>query len=327
MDTYPISSNSLEKFYYIDGRQLSQQYKNHLSDYRQWAQQEHAQQWILFPENIGTNISIDETSISNGELYTVLTNKAGKGQKGSLIAMVEGTKSEEVIRILNKIPQKARHAVMEITLDMAPSMHLIAKRCFPNAEQVIDRFHVQKLAYDALQEIRIKYRWDAINQETELMQKAKIDGYKYKSRRLSNGETKKELLFRVRKTLFLSADKWTKKQRKRISIVFKLYPDIRKAYSLAHRLRIIYNTSKSAGAARLKLALWYNHVMDSRFYSFSTIAATLLNHSDRVLAYFHNRSTNASAESFNAKLKAFRAQFRGVTDMKFFLYRVAKIYA
>ncbi|WP_429417504.1 transposase [Roseimarinus sediminis] len=40
-----------------------------------------------------------------------------------------------------------------------------------------------------------------------------------------------------------------------------------------------------------------------------------------------NRSTNASAESFNAKIKAFRSQFRGVRNIPFFLYRLAKIYA
>ncbi len=39
------------------------------------------------------------------------------------------------------------------------------------------------------------------------------------------------------------------------------------------------------------------------------------------------RATNAAAESFNAKIKAFRAQFRGVRDKAFFLYRLAKLYA
>jgi len=42
---------------------------------------------------------------------------------------------------------------------------------------------------------------------------------------------------------------------------------------------------------------------------------------------FNGRSTNAAAESFNAKIKEFRRQFRGVTDVKFFLYRLCKIYA
>ncbi|MCD4795063.1 MAG: hypothetical protein K8R54_17665 [Bacteroidales bacterium] len=93
MDTYPISSNSLEKFYDINGNQLGQQYKEYLSNFNEWEQKEHAEDWILFPENIGTHLSIDETSLSNGDLYTILTNKAAKGKKGAIIAMIEGTGS------------------------------------------------------------------------------------------------------------------------------------------------------------------------------------------------------------------------------------------
>ncbi|WP_262887198.1 transposase [Wenyingzhuangia aestuarii] len=43
--------------------------------------------------------------------------------------------------------------------------------------------------------------------------------------------------------------------------------------------------------------------------------------------YFNNRSTNAAAESFNAKIKAFRAQFRGVKNVEFFLFRLTNIFA
>ena len=40
-----------------------------------------------------------------------------------------------------------------------------------------------------------------------------------------------------------------------------------------------------------------------------------------------DRLTNASAESFNAKIKAFRSQLRGVSDVKFFMFRLAMLYA
>ena len=43
--------------------------------------------------------------------------------------------------------------------------------------------------------------------------------------------------------------------------------------------------------------------------------------------YFEERLTNASAESFNAKIKAFRSQLRGVSDVKFFMFRLAMLYA
>ncbi|WP_089350521.1 transposase [Flavobacterium sp. ov086] len=45
------------------------------------------------------------------------------------------------------------------------------------------------------------------------------------------------------------------------------------------------------------------------------------------LNYFDNRSTNASAESFNAKIKAFRSQFRGVRNIDFFLFRLSNLFA
>jgi transposase len=56
---------------------------------------------------------------------------------------------------------------------MANSMKLIAKKCFPKAIQVTDRFHMQTLALEALQEIRTKYRWEAMDSENQLILLAK----------------------------------------------------------------------------------------------------------------------------------------------------------
>ena len=81
-------------------RYLSTQYKEHFSDYRQWEQLSHAGDWLLFDENLGESLSIDETCLSSGEVYTFLTNKAGKGGRGTLVAVVRGTKAEDVIRVL-----------------------------------------------------------------------------------------------------------------------------------------------------------------------------------------------------------------------------------
>lgn len=180
MDNNPITAQSLGDQYHIDGTTLEKQYKEYLSDFRSWEQIEHAEQWLLFPDNIGPMLSIDETSLSNGELYTILTNKAAKGRKGALVAMVKGTKAENVIDVLKKMPFKFRQKVTEVTMDMANSMNKIVKTCFPNAVKVIDRFHVQKLAYQALQDIRIKHRWEAINAETDAIQNARADKREYR---------------------------------------------------------------------------------------------------------------------------------------------------
>jgi len=146
-----------------------------LSDYTEWEFLEHAEDWILYEQNIGENLSIDETSLSQGELYTIITNKDAQGKKGALVAMIKGTESKYI------------------------------------------------------------------------------------------------------------------------------------AYT--------------------KLARWHNEVELAGFKQFNTLSKTIENHYQRILNFFDNRSTNASAESFNAKIKAFRNQFRGVKRIPFFLYRLAKIYA
>ena len=85
---------------------------------------------MLYPQNIGANLSIDETALSFDELYTIITNKKAKGKAGSIVAIIKGTKADNIISILNKIPLKLRNKVQEMTLDMAPNMELIVKKSF-----------------------------------------------------------------------------------------------------------------------------------------------------------------------------------------------------
>ena len=214
-----------------------------------------------------------------------------------------------------------------MTLDMANSMKIIAKKCFPKAIQVTDRFHVQKLALDALQDIRIKHRWEAIDQENEQLKQARIKQIEYKPELFDNGDTRKQLLARSRYLLYKAPNNWTLNQHLRSKILFEQYPDIKKAYHLVQGLRNIFNTATSIQTAYTKLAHWYKDVELTGFKAFNTIANTITINYRSILNYFINRSTNASAESFNAKIKAFRAQFRGVKNVEFFLFRLTRIFA
>lgn len=79
---------------------------------------------------MGPYLSIDETSLSDDELYTIVTNKEAKGRKGSIVAIVRGTKAEDVIEVLLRIKKGLRHKVKEVTLDMAANMSVIVSCCF-----------------------------------------------------------------------------------------------------------------------------------------------------------------------------------------------------
>ena len=322
-----MTCRTLEEFYLIDGHQFEKQYKEVLSGYKDWDQFEHAESWLLFPENIGISLAIDETSLSNGELYTIVTNRDKHGKSGCLVAVIAGTKAEDVWEVLDKIDEQERNKVEEVTLDLSDSMRKIVRHCFPKAKRVIDRFHIQKLACDAVQQMRIAYRWDAIQEANDEMEEAKLSGTKYIPNVLPNGDTKKELLARSRYLLFKSAEKWTDTQKQRAAILFEQYPKLRTAYSLSHSLRMIFARNTIKDAARLSMAKWYNKVEEAGFHSFNVIAATFYEHYEDILNFYNNRSSNAAAEAFNAKIKLFRANLRGVADKRFFLFRISKLYA
>jgi len=233
LDNHPISCYHLGHYFQVDGKQLQEQYKEHISDYSSWQQKDHADQWMLFTKNISARLSIDETALSNGELYTIVSSKEAKGRKGTIVAMIKGTVAGDIIAVLEKIPEKLRKGVQEVTMDMAANMQLAIKRCFTNAHRVIDRFHVQKLAFDAVQECRIKYRWEALDAENEAIGQAKKTKTVFQPEILSNGDTLKQLLARSRYLLFKHQVKWTQSQKLRAELLFARYPELKKAYDLS----------------------------------------------------------------------------------------------
>lgn len=327
MDNHPISSFNLGHYFQVDGKQLQQQYKHHISDFSTWDQKEHAGDWMLFEQNVSPFLSIDETALSNGELYTIVTNKTAKGRKGAIVAMIKGTQAEHIINVLLRIPERLRKQVQEVTIDMAASLNLAIKRCFPRAQRVTDRFDVQQLAFDAVQELRIKYRWEALDQENEAMALARKNQVLFQPEIMSNGDTLKQLLARSRYLLFKHPRKWSPQQKQRADLLFTRYLELQKAFALSIKLGDIYRICTSKEQAFKRLALWYNEVESAGFDSFKTVVRSIQGHYASILNFFNNRSTNASAESFNAKVKAFRATSRGVRDIPFFLFRLSKIYA
>lgn len=298
-----------------------------MSGFKDWGQKSHAEEWILFPQNIGAHASIDEVAVTNGELWTVLTNKAKHGKKGALIAMIQGTKAGDIAKVLAKIPDVQRYTVTEVTMDMAENMEQAVKRSFPRAKIVTDRFHVQQLVSGAVQEMRIELRREALKEENAAIKKARAEGKQYVPFVYENGDTRKQLLARSRYLLFKPSGQWNEQQKERSVILFREYPILKVAYDLSMMFRGCYEHSHSIPEAREKLNAWYRKVEEKKLDAFLVPMESIRLHETTILNYFVHRSTNASAESFNAKLKNFRTVVRGVTDKKFHLFRVSKLYA
>lgn len=356
MDTTPVTARSLGRTYFVDGDALARAYKYTLSDFTSWPQKEHAEEWILNEANIGESLSIDETSLQD-DLFTILSNKAGHGKQGTIVAMIRGTKSEDIIETLMRIPEEDRLKVKEVTMDLSETMRLSIETVFPNAMITLDCFHVLKRCSDALEEMRLRCKREAQaevrRQERKFraklkrnaahrrwyrkthpkMYKGKRRGPKPKRRNekfrpgvLENGDTLVELLTRSKYAFMQSRDKWSESMTRRMNLIFKRYPKLKEAYDIVNRLRAIFRSKITPEEARVKLHEWYKTITACTIREVKSARDAIKNREENVLNYFVNRATNASAESLNSKLKGFRAQVRGVSDLSFFMYRVCKIF-
>lgn len=273
-------------------------------------------------------MAIDETGLLNGELYTILSNKDAKGKKGTIAAFIKGTKADKITTpILDRVLYKTLVSIDELTLDLANNMDWIAREITPNARHTYDRFHVQQLVSDALQAMRVKERWKAIDEENEAILEAKKNKQKYIAPTYSNGDTKKQLLARSRYLLYKTPNKLNSSQKERSKILFEEFPSLKKAYYLSICFRGCYEHCFGTKKAKKKFQKWFAKVEASNLKEMQAAAQSVKNNLGGILNYFYKRETNASAESFNAKLKLFRQRVRGIKDKNFFFFRIFQYFS
>ena len=219
-------------------------------------------------------MSLDETCLSNGDVYTILTNKSAHGGKGSLAAMIRGVATDTVSAVLKKIPLRQRLKVRTITIDLSSAMMLTVRTAFPGASLINDRFHVQQLVSEAVDQLRISHRWEVLEEENKAIRehRARRKAAKTKEERelvgqweperMENGETLPQIMARSRHIILKHRSKWNGQQRVRAKILFGKFPDLETAYNLFLKLVDIFNRKSNAPTARLNLARWYNEVSD-----------------------------------------------------------------
>lgn len=360
MDNEITTARTLCKSYCINGDTFEKAYKEVISDFKDWKQKEHAEDWVLLEQNIGEDLGIDETSIGK-EVYTIVHNKDAKGKKGAIVAIVKGIYPPDVLRVLQSIDIAEREKVKSITMDLSDSMHAIASQAFTKATIIRDCFHVMKRAGEGIEEVRLRLKREAVKQLKKAIAEHKkklarlaTNRKRYKERqalkgkkrrkgkkrgrkpmkantrfvpeKLSNGETEIEALTKCSKQLQTSQDKWSDKQKERLKLLFDKYPKLKEAYELTNSLRAIFrNKTLDKAKAEVKLKEWYAKVTACTLREVKSVRDTIKHYEDQILNYFIDRKTNASAESLNSKIKAFRSQLRGVRDVTFFMYRVVTV--
>jgi transposase len=154
---------------------------------------------------------------------------------------------------------------------------------FPNAENIIDKFHVKKVLIDALDEVR--------KAEQKMV-------------------TDKKELFRGRRLFMIPEAKLNAEQAATISEMSKRYPQTGRAYRIVAGLDDFYS-SQTVDEAENSFQGLYSWMRRCRLKPMKEAAETLMRHKTKILAYFKNRITNAICEGINSMIQAAKRKARG----------------
>lgn len=244
-----------------------------------------------------TQLAIDETSCKRGHDYVTVTIDAGKRR---VFDVQKGRKIEAVTAMRQKLErQKGKAAnITSVTCDMSKSYLPGIRKNFPDAEQVIDKFHVKKVLTDAMDQVRKQEQKDT--------------------------KDKKDL-FANRHFFMTPQRQMTDDQLSKLTTLSKSYPKTGRAFRIVQALDLFYDCQSVYEATRQfkKLCSWMRR---SRLAPMKEAAETLMNHRPQILNYFHHRLTNAICEGINSMIQAAKRKARGFNTFEGFaamIYLVA----
>lgn len=268
-------------------------------------------EWYFNKIKLWKRLCIDEKNI-NWNVFTIFTNP---DLKQSLVWIIPWVKSKIVTDLIrNKTKLSDRLWVKEIALDMARSMEWIARELFPQATQVVDRFHVMKNVLWDIQAVRIRLRNSSKNKKRQYYPK------KYELN-ITYSETKKELITRVRYQLFKRQNDWNYNQKNRWEIIKKLkdFEEIIFSYDIISDLFNIFDEEKNA----LTFQKWFTKISTREdIIEMQNSWRMIQNHLIRIIHYFDNKFTNAFAEWLNSRIQRFVSNLRWFKDQNYMLYRI-----
>ena len=236
-----------------------------------------------------TLLAIDETSRKRGHDYVTVTIDAGKRR---VFDVQEGRKKEVVTAMRQKLERQKGKAsnITSVTSDMSRSYLPGIKENFPQAEQVIDKFHVKKVLTDAMEKVR--------KQEQK------------------SSKCKKEL-FANRHFFMTPKRHMTDEQLSKLTTLSKAYPKTGRAFRIVQALDLFYD-SQSTDEAGKQFKKLYSWMRRCRLAPMKEAAETLMNHKQQILNYFHNRLTNAISEGINSMIQAAKRKARGFNSFEGF---------
>lgn len=221
-----------------------------------------------------TTIGVDELSYRRHHEYITVVVDHDRG----CIVWAKPGKNADTLRAFFDELGPARCAKLEaVTIDMSAAYIKAVTECSPQAQIIFDRFHVQRLAHDALDEVRR----DEVRAATE-DERADLKNTRWALQKNPWNLTGVEVM--------------------KLSALPKVNRRLFRAYLLKDALAAVLDR-KQVNVAATKLDEWISWAARSRLEPFRRVARTIREHAAGILAYVRSRLSNGRTEGLNGKMR------------------------
>ena len=223
-------------------------------------------------------IGIDEFSYRKRHRYLTIVVDHDRRR---VVWAAEGRNAETLRAFFRELGPQTCAAVELVSIDMAGGYKKAIAEFLPTAQVIYDRFHVQRLAGDALDAVRRSLVREAAAAEDDDESQA------------------------IKKTRWVLLKGWHRldaEERARLHEVQRINRPLYRGYLLKETLAGALDYRQPVRAEKA-LKSWIAWACRSRLQPFVRVARTLRAHFDGVLAYIRHRLTNGLAEGLNNKLR------------------------
>ena len=236
-------------------------------------------------------IGIDEKAFRKGQNYITLIYDL---DNGTVEAISDGNDTESGHACFSQLSEDQRASVEAIAMDMSAAFVKAAKAAIPMAESKIvhDRFHIMKLATEAVDKVR----------RGEHRQLAK------------QGDTR---LSGTRYLWLTSQENLSDRQKERFDAAYKHELETGKAWAYKEMLRDLWH-HEDARSAKSFFADWYNRVIHTKLTPLKKVARTIRERIENVISYCTHGITNAVAEGINSKIMSIKRRVGGYRNRENF---------
>jgi len=240
-------------------------------------------------------IGIDEIALLKGhcDFVAIISAQSASGDLHVLAVLPDRLKAS-VVAWLKTIPAARRTSITTVCTDMWEGYSSAVSEVLPDAQIVIDRFHVAchyRAAVDTLRKHEVRRLKHVL--PTEAADDLKHTLWPFRKRATDLDVVEHEQL----ETLLAHS------------------PALRQAYTLREELTTIFDTARSKSDGLRRIRWWRHRVVRSGLACFDGFLKLLDTWLDRIANYFINHQTSSFVEGLNNKLKVLKRQCYGMRNV------------